>query len=165
MTSNQLAYGKLVEDIRHNKASEAETYRHNTSTEGETYRFNVATEGWRDRTLNETYRHNVATENLQQQQIGLGYAQLGLGYAQLQETSRHNVAYERETSRHNVLTEQIQGRSNAIRSEALKEETRHNLQSEWINQQNVAQKWTDTFVSPILSIGKTVSTVLTGGLA
>lgn len=65
MTSNQLTLGKLREDIRHNKATEAYGYA----------------------TLGETKRHNIQSEGIEHGKIGLGYSQLG-------EAQRHNIATE-----------------------------------------------------------------------
>lgn len=57
MTGNQIKYGELQENIRHNTTTEVETNRHNVVTEGETNRHNVVTEV-------ETNRHNVVTESI-----------------------------------------------------------------------------------------------------
>lgn len=57
MTGNQIKFGELQENIRHNQTTEVETNRHNVVTEGETNRHNVVTE-------KETNRHNVATESI-----------------------------------------------------------------------------------------------------
>lgn len=65
MTSNQLTLGKLREEIRHNKASEAVGFG----------------------TLGETKRHNIQSERI-------GFGNIGLGYSQLGEATRHNIATE-----------------------------------------------------------------------
>lgn len=65
MTSNQLTLGKLREDIRHNRATEAYGYA----------------------TLGESKRHNIQSEKI-------GYGNIGLGYSQLGEAKRHNIATE-----------------------------------------------------------------------
>lgn len=44
MTANQIAYWKLQEDIRANKAREDENYRSNLAKEQETLRSNIARE-------------------------------------------------------------------------------------------------------------------------
>lgn len=54
MTTNQIAYNTLLENKRHQMATEQESYRHN-----------LATEDFNNRSLMETNRHNLATENLQ----------------------------------------------------------------------------------------------------
>lgn len=65
MTSNQLTLGRLREDIRHNKSTEAIGYA----------------------TLGETKRHNQQSESI-------GFGNIGLGYSQLSEATRHNIAAE-----------------------------------------------------------------------
>lgn len=65
MTSNQLTLGRLREDIRHNKTSEALGFS----------------------TLGETKRHNIQSERI-------GFGNIGLGYSQLGEAKRHNIATE-----------------------------------------------------------------------
>lgn len=65
MTSNQLTLGRLREDIRHNKSTEAIGYA----------------------TLGETKRHNQQSESI-------GFGNIGLGYSQLGEATRHNIATE-----------------------------------------------------------------------
>lgn len=65
MTSNQLTLGRLREDIRHNKQSEALGFA----------------------SLGETKRHNVQAEQI-------GFGNIGLGYSQLGEAKRHNIATE-----------------------------------------------------------------------
>ena len=65
MTSNQLTLGRLREDIRHNKSTEALSYA----------------------SLGETKRHN-------QQSEAIGFGNIGLGYSQLGEAKRHNIAAE-----------------------------------------------------------------------
>lgn len=105
MTTDQVNYQKIVEDRRHNLASEQETYRSNVARESETYRSNRAKE---DETIRsnkareyETNRHNVASENL--------------GYGQLSEQIRSNQLNEQiaqsnllEQQRHNQKTEEQQ---------------------------------------------------------
>lgn len=93
MTGNQIAYAGLQENIRHNQATESETYRHNVANEQEVLRSNVARE-------TETHRHNVESEKQ--------------GWFGLSEDQRHNLATERqnaqmlqETIRHNWSTEGI----------------------------------------------------------
>lgn len=65
MTSNQLTLGRLREDIRQHKVSEALGYA----------------------TLGESKRHNLASEQI-------GFGNIGLGYSQLGEAKRHDIATE-----------------------------------------------------------------------
>lgn len=83
MTSNQVAYFKASEDVRHNMAQEqlqfganSEQRRHNIATENETHRTNIANEAIRhetnainrsynERSLTEVQRHNQAVEGIQ----------------------------------------------------------------------------------------------------
>ena len=65
MTSNQLTLGRLREDIRHNKNTEALGFA----------------------SLGETKRHNVQSEQI-------GFGNISLGYSQLGEAKRHNIAAE-----------------------------------------------------------------------
>lgn len=86
MTHNQIEYGRLKEDTRHNKVTESETSRHNTVVEVETNRHNLVMEDQGQQVINENIRHNQAAEA---------------------ETNRHNVATENENVRHNTEQESI----------------------------------------------------------
>lgn len=61
MTTNQLTLGRLMEDRRHNKATESL----GLSNLGELKRHNVQQEQIGFSTLGETQRHNIATETYQ----------------------------------------------------------------------------------------------------
>lgn len=102
MTSNQIAYWQLQENVRHNISQESETSRANRAKEAydlsalsETTRHNVASES-------EASRHNIATEA---------------------ETKRTNKATEKETQRHNKVLEQTD-------LSKLNETQRHNKATE-----------------------------------
>lgn len=69
MTSNQIAYNALLENTRHNYATEGETLRHNQATEGEVYRHNVATESLTRDNLLEVQRHNQISESIDRARI------------------------------------------------------------------------------------------------
>lgn len=128
MTSNQIAYWKLVEDRRHNLAMEQfnaatlnetsinnrriarENARHNVAGEIELNRHNLATEASQVFQNLETARHNTAFET---ETSTHNRATESLGFSQFGETVRHNVATEAqesqriaETARHNLAAEQ-----------------------------------------------------------
>lgn len=118
MTANQIAYQRVLEEIRSNKAREEETrranmaleairqaelseaQRHNRESEAEMQRSNLAREL-------ENNRHNTATESLTLQNI---YATKEVAYAKLAEERRHNIVSEVETSTHNENTEYLQNK-------------------------------------------------------
>lgn len=118
MTANQIAYQRVLEETRSNKAKEEEAkranlaiealrraeleeaQRHNLVAESETSRSNLAREI-------ETNRHNVAQEGLTSQNI---YATKEVAYAKLREENRHNIVSEIETSTHNENTEYLQNK-------------------------------------------------------
>lgn len=114
MTHNQIDYGRLQEEKRHNLASEGETFRHNVTTETETSRHNISVE-------QETSRHNVADET---------------------ETRRHNIVNEIEVNRHNVVNESEVNRHNlATEYETSRYNTeviRHNQASEALQASSIA---------------------------
>ena len=103
MTQNQIAYFNALENQRHNKVAEAETYRYNTLTTGETNRSNIVNERERTRsaivTSNETNRSNLTSENIKYQQNAINNAhyqrQDAISAAALGETNRHNIASEK----------------------------------------------------------------------
>lgn len=72
MTQILVNYWGLQEQARHNQVYESETNRHNLATE-------------------QLQAMQIAVE---QQKVNVQQGQLQLGYAQLQETTRHNKAYE-----------------------------------------------------------------------
>lgn len=82
MTTNQLTLGRLIEDQRHNKATESL----GLSNLGELRRHNVQQEQIGFGSLSETQRHNIATEKYQGDQAA-AYAQKALadaGYTTLE---------------------------------------------------------------------------------
>lgn len=102
MTANQIAYQKLVEDRRHNRAQESETGRHNIQQEQI---------GWSD--IGEKARHNVQTET-----VNWYTAETSRG--QTEEQARHNQAtesateYSNATARGNAWTTGINNVASAI---------------------------------------------------
>lgn len=157
MTSNQIAYAQHREGVRHNLATETETYRSNVAKEAETNRHNVATEKEASRhnivTENETSRHNVAQEQL--------------GWSQLQETNRHNLAAESigmESNAINRLKNQISQsylemdkkyydiRNAQIQSQTQKLDT----ETSYMGQEN-ARDWIDTVVGNASNAWKAVT--------
>jgi hypothetical protein len=152
MTQNQIKYWTLLEEKRHNVATESETNRHNVVDEGETHRANTVREyetmrhnqeterisaleqaetARHNRVYeSETKRHNLAYEGETQrhnmQQEALGWANVNLGYANLNETKRHNVIQESISQREVAVKEQ----QNVLRSQELDETKRHNEQGE-----------------------------------
>lgn len=76
MTQNQINYARIVEDRRHNLATE----RQSAIELAETQRHNVYSEGVSNRSLTEQGRHNLATESL--------------SWYGAQETARHNLRSE-----------------------------------------------------------------------
>lgn len=103
MTTNQIAYHRLREDIRHDIAMEIENYRSNTAGEAiqwfnarEKERADKAGEGIRlaelaettsyhQASVTETHRSNVEDESI-------SWAKLGLGWAELAETQKYHNA-------------------------------------------------------------------------
>lgn len=92
MTTNQLAYHRLQEDIRHNVAMEIENYRSNVAGENiawfnayEKKRADLADEGIRSGELMETASYHAASlkeenrSNVEREK--LSWAELGLGWA------------------------------------------------------------------------------------
>jgi len=102
MLAVQVQYLNYLEDKRHNEVVESQG-KESLNIQ----RFSADTQRM---AANEQARHNQQSELL--------------GFQTLEETSRHNLAYESETYRHNVATED--------------ETRRHNLQSEYIGRQQVA---------------------------
>lgn len=103
MTTNQIAYHRLQEDIRHDIATEIENYRSHTAGEAiswfdafERKRANQADEGIRLAGLAETKRNNIATlaetADYHQEQAAISWGNLDLGWANLQETKDYHDA-------------------------------------------------------------------------
>lgn len=161
MTANQIAFNKMLEDVRHNQASEeiermkarsAETSASAAASQARTAlarqiedaRHNLADEGVRRGTLEvaqgqlaETTRSNTAREQIQT--------------GDLAESIRHNAVMESETMRHNKESEIAAGRqASASMAQAAASQTqasaaarrqmedaRHNLVSESLTKQSV----------------------------
>lgn len=142
MTANQIAYSKVVEDRRHNKVFEGETYRHNVETEGI---------GWQQAAAALTSAR-AAMVSAGAQQLGAQASILGAQTRQqeLQETKRHNSAQESLTSIYNrgmlaqgwtnqgvqaynaAMNGMVGLRNAATRRAELVESTRHNIATEGI---------------------------------
>lgn len=104
LATESQAQAELAERNRSNLVNERiateslqESIRHNTATEGETYRHNVATESLGDRQLAETIRFNKANQKENKRHNVAGE----------KETKRHNLATEKETKRSNKASESI----------------------------------------------------------
>lgn len=106
MTANQIAYQRMLEEGRANRAREEETHRANTSTEA-----------LRNAELHESVRSNVARETEEHRS----------NVAREIETNRSNLAKEFENSRHNRSTE-------SLSFATLAESSRANRASESIRQ-------------------------------
>lgn len=74
MTANSLAYNKLLEESRANRAREYETHRANTAQEAELQRSHRASENLTMQDLIEKKRHNVQSEALAKRTTDLNYA-------------------------------------------------------------------------------------------
>lgn len=103
MTTNQIAYHRLQEDIRHDIATEIENYRSHTAGESiqwystlETERADKAREGIQLAELAETTRYHsgvmAETKRSDLEKEAISWANLGLGWAQLSETSKFHDA-------------------------------------------------------------------------
>lgn len=84
MTQNQINYQKYLEDVRSNRAREAQAQ----NELDETHRSNVARETWQQNTLNETIRSNQAREA---EAHRANVAQENLGYQSNYLTSRRDT--------------------------------------------------------------------------
>lgn len=115
MTANQIAYQRVLEEIRANRAREAEANRANLASEAlrrqeleEAQRHNLVAEQETNRSNFarelENNRHNTATEQLTLSNI---YANKEVAYAKLAEDKRHNIATETETATHNENMEYL----------------------------------------------------------
>lgn len=97
MTANQIRYQEHLENVRANRAKEAETERDNRARLAETQRYNTWFSG-------ETTAHNRAMENFEREKNALNdahYNRLDL------ETQRSNKAKETEQRRSNQATETV----------------------------------------------------------
>lgn len=147
-----LGYHTLGETQRHNYAMEQEMNRHNLSVEDETKRANQVNESisrfnadslaaYRDKSiglgysqLSETKRANQANETLRNQTLSWTVHKES---SQLAENHRSNLANEQlirernaETQRANQAYEALRNTQNQIEQDRLAELTRHNKQSE-----------------------------------
>lgn len=127
MLQTQVNYWTLMENRRHNLASEGENQRHNVRTEDlgfdtlvETRRHNVVSEDLGFRTLDETRRHNVQTESI--------------GWGNLAETTRHNKATE-DIGWADIGIKRQNAETNAFSAQEMQ---RHNIMSENIGQLQAA---------------------------
>lgn len=131
MTSNQIAYWRYVEDMRHNRAVEAEANRSNVAREQQAMR-----EAAEVQRANRAREQATLVSNQEVQRANL---------AREAETKRSNMAREWETYRSNIQQERAQilnlsevSRSNAARE---KETLRANMASEAIrNAEQVAKQ-------------------------
>lgn len=107
MTANQIAYQRNLETNRSNLAQEVETKRHNLRSEDlgiknliEQQRHNYATEAEANRSNlakeMETTRSNRARESLT---AAYNTAQISQGWASIRETQRSNLAREEDTDK------------------------------------------------------------------
>jgi len=131
MTTNQIAFAKLQEEIRHNQLTEAqarnellEAKRHSVVTESEAGRHNTATEM-------EAQRHNVINEQETQR---ANLAQEGLKREAQLETHRSNLEQERlkgeaqsEQHRANLMSERLRQEDVWNEQSKIAETSRHNL--------------------------------------
>lgn len=147
MTSNQISYWQLKEQILADRNREAETSRANKAQEALKDYANKVTEmlgkgnlslGFNQ--LGETRRHNLATEGLEhlknlisqyqaetgRMNVGLGFANLGLGYSQLGETYRANMANEAIKREANTNTFLRDRESYDLSNRQLSETVQHN---------------------------------------
>lgn len=113
MTSNQIAYTKFREEMRHNQASEAENFRHDVAMEDETFRSNVAREQENSRA--NTLNYNASIYNAQASMYNAQLNAQTQRYVQeqktmienqkLNQTYFNNDVINAETHRHNVAME------------------------------------------------------------
>jgi len=136
MTQNQIAYLKVREDARANKAKEAENYRHDTATERENETHNRNVEG-------ETYRANRAQENLS-----------GL--------ANSIKSFEASTNRQNADTRQRESSIKAQELQLAQQRYRTDLINKGIDQNIEREK---TFAGAATNLIGTVAKVVTGFIA
>lgn len=125
MTSNQLRYWELQETKRANRARERETRRSNKASENLTRENQRGILGLRAQELSETVRSHQANE--------------AVNLANVQESVRHNVAYETELTRHNRAAEQLNARQLDISASTLAETIRSHKASEAISLSNISE--------------------------
>lgn len=123
MTANQLTHQRMLEEQRHNSASEKETYRHNYVTEQLTQFANRMRE--RELEIQDWYNRNMIS-HYATQDANSEYANITNRLA-MQENARHNAKVEAlnkqsiilekmktdEAERHNKATEDISTAINA----------------------------------------------------
>lgn len=163
MTGNQIKYGELQENIRHNQTTEVETNRHNVVTEGETNRHNVVTE-------NETNRHNVVTEsigwydavskrisaNASMSQAGAAWANVAINQ-QNADTRRFEAERNAEINQQNADTKKFSAESEdaARYAHAYNEDRKTTAEIERMQNQT-SQGWvkaiTDSISAPIKAL-------------
>lgn len=105
MTHNQIDYQKVIEDRRHNTATEALTGQQiqvSQQVAAETARSNLAREA-------ETNRTNLSNEEVRRQTNVINAQAVA-------ETGRHNRSVESETNRANIASENIKTYSNILES-------------------------------------------------
>lgn len=163
MTGNQIKYGELQENIRHNQTTEVETNRHNVVTEGETNRHNVVTE-------NETNRHNVETEsigwydavskrisaNASMSQAGAAWANVAINQ-QNADTRKFEAEKNAEINQQNADTKRFSAESEdaARYAHSYNEDRKTTAEIERMQNQN-SQGWvkaiTDSISAPIKAL-------------
>nr|AVX53368.1 putative ORF1 [Marmot picobirnavirus] len=138
MTTTQIQYQTMLENKRHNRATEHQALKERALTASqlkETVRSHRASEGLTARSITETERSNKAKESLTA--------------TQLAETKRHNIAGEKltrsdikEKKRHNKASEKETKRSNkaneSIEKSKISETGRHNRASEAIGKKQAS---------------------------
>lgn len=112
MTHNQIAWQEHLENVRHNKASEGETYRSNQARELEANRSNVAKETISMAQLAEDSRSHRVNEA---------------------EALRSHLAEEAETRKSHRNSELISAATNDVRAADVVEKQRHNIAQETIS--------------------------------
>lgn len=157
MTGNQIQYQAVLEQGRHNVATETETNRHNVATETETNRHNVVTEqiDWYNAGSNRISANAAATNaaanymNAETNRMHLSIDKENsvsmrmnaIANTQNAETNRLNYVNDwnrmQETSRHNKAMESLELQSQAIRDKIADETIRTNKANEAIG-------WTNT---------------------
>lgn len=182
MTRNQIALSEHLENSRHNRATESETYRHNVSDEavrryaaGASYAMASASLAG----VAEQRRHNqeveaqgwVSTNSLAQLQgvqgetaqynamtnriVGVYNARTNLINARTQQSQ------QREAARHNIVSEALEGQRIGVQERRADEEQRHNKTTE-------AQGWltagTRGFRDTVAGGAQLYNTLISGGV-
>lgn len=164
MTVNQINYGKLLEEVRHNKEmervsghqadsqriqaeasrSQADTARGQLSETATHNREQEAT-NWFNARNQQQYWQTAGTAALQQAEASMRQASASVSQAQTAakrqvEDARHNLQVENETRRNNLVSQALEERSTSVQSAynvaRAAEQERHNLRQESIEQQN-----------------------------